>query len=263
MEFGVCTNFAAPADDPVGIRLIPVIAEAGYDFVELPLCRAAALSDAGFAELKYVLQESGLTSPAACNLFPDEMILRGGGENPNEITEYLDHALSRAAELGISEVVFASVSAWNTDGTPEAARQEIVSLVRNTMLPVFQKYGIRILMEGIRKQVSNVLNTLPQAAAVARQADYPLCGLMADLFHMLSNEESSGNLAEQLPAVRHVHIAELDRKLPVDSLSPPLEELVAVLRAGGYDGRISFEVRGPFRRASLRSARDTLTRALQ
>ena len=39
LEFGVCTNFLeTPDTDPVGMCRIPVIAEAGFQYVELPLC---------------------------------------------------------------------------------------------------------------------------------------------------------------------------------------------------------------------------------
>ena len=79
LEFGVCTNFLeTPDTDPVGMCRIPVIAEAGFQYVELPLCHVAALSDREFERLADVIHSSGLRSPAACNLFPDQMILLGG-----------------------------------------------------------------------------------------------------------------------------------------------------------------------------------------
>lgn len=114
LEFGVCTNFLeTPDTDPVGMCLIPAIAEAGFQYVELPLCHVAALSDREFERLADVIHSSGLRSPAACNLFPDQMPLLGGQANPGEISAYLEHALCRASRLGIRKVVFASVSAWD------------------------------------------------------------------------------------------------------------------------------------------------------
>lgn len=75
LEFGVCTNFLeTPDTDPVGMCRIPVIAEAGFQCVELPLCHVVALSDGEFERLADVIRSSGLRSPAACNLFPDQMM---------------------------------------------------------------------------------------------------------------------------------------------------------------------------------------------
>lgn len=96
---------------------------------------------------------SGLRSPAACNLFPDQMPLLGGQANPGEISAYLEHALCRASRLGIRKVVFASVSAWTAYGSCQDRRAEIVELVRGTVAPAFQKYQIRLLLEGLRRQV--------------------------------------------------------------------------------------------------------------
>lgn len=262
MEFGLCTNFAAPAEDPVGLGLLPLIAQAGFDYVELPLCEVAALSPGEFVKLKQAIRESGLTAPTACNLFPDAMILRGGKEKKAEISDYLEHALSRAAELGIEKIVFASVSAWNTEGDQQAAQNEIVTLVQDVMVPVFEKYGIQVLIEGIRKQVCNVVNTLPEAAGIAARVGHPSCGLMADLFHMLSNEEPEEHLSLQRNKITHVHIAELDRKLPVDAVSPELKQLVSCLGNGTYDSRISFEVRAPFTCGDLERAKHNILKEI-
>ena len=87
LEFGVCTNFLeTPDTDPVGMCRIPAIAEAGFQYVELPLCHVAALSNREFERLADVIHSSGLRSPAACNLFPDQMPLLGGQANPGEIS---------------------------------------------------------------------------------------------------------------------------------------------------------------------------------
>lgn len=152
LEFGVCTNFLeTPDTDPVGMCRIPVIAEAGFQYVELPLCHVAALFDREFERLADVIHSSGLRSPAACNLFPDQMPLLGGQANPGEISAYLEHALCRASRLGIRKVVFASVSAWTASDSCQDRRAEIVELVRGTVAPAFQKYQIRLLLEGLRR----------------------------------------------------------------------------------------------------------------
>ncbi|MFR2041433.1 MAG: sugar phosphate isomerase/epimerase family protein [Oscillospiraceae bacterium] len=155
---------------------IPAIAEAGFQYVELPLCHVAALSNREFERLADVIHGSGLRSPAACNLFPDQMPLLGGQANPGEISAYLEHALCRASRLGIRKVVFASVSAWTASGSCQDRRAEIVELVRGTVAPAFQKYQIRLLLEGLRRQVCNAVNTLPEAAEICRQAAHPYEG---------------------------------------------------------------------------------------
>lgn len=255
MEFGLCTNFAAEEKDPVGRSLLETIRRAGFSYVELPLCQVAALSEREFEALLEQLDALELKTPAVCNLFPEDMCLRGGGEDIKGIRAYLEHALARAARLKVRKVVFASVSAWNTTGSIPQARRELVRLVREEIAPLCRKYGIRLLMEGIRNQVCNVLNTLPEAGALARQAEHPSCGLMADLYHMLCNEEPAAHLAQWAGAVEHVHIADKDRLLPGGEMSESLNALIAQLGRSGYDGQISFEVRGPLEPEALIQAR--------
>ena len=255
MEFGVCTNFAASPEDPAGMELIPIIAQAGFDYVELPVCEVASLSGEDFRKLKQLLAGCHIAASAACNLFPDSMALLPIQENGAGTGRYLDCALSRCADLGIRKIVFASISAWSTRGDRQAARDEIVRLVGDVMVPLFQKYHIRLLVEGLRRQVCNVINTIPEAADVVRRVWNPECGLMADLYHMLCNEEPQENLTSCLHLVEHVHIAEQNRVLPVRSATEGMEGLVSCLRRGGYDGSISFEVRAPFTGGDLCSAR--------
>ena len=65
LEFGVCTNFLeTPDTDPVGMCRIPAIAEAGFQYVELPLSHVAALSDREFERLADVIHSSGLRQHA-------------------------------------------------------------------------------------------------------------------------------------------------------------------------------------------------------
>lgn len=263
LEFGVCTNFLeTPDSDPAGICLIPVIAEAGFQYVELPLCHVAALSGGEFERLADVIRSSGLHSPAACNLFPDRMPLLGGKADPEEISAYLEHALCRASRLGIRKVVFASVSAWTASGSCQDRRAEIVELVRGTVAPVFQKYQIRLLLEGLRRQVCNAVNTLPEAAEICREAAHPYVGLMADLYHMICNEESPDELAVYGNKIEHIHIAERDRRLPVNGVSAELTALTKQLADGAYEGQISFETRAPFTVPALRAARENICRIL-
>ena len=263
LEFGMCTNFLeTPDGDPAGICLIPVIAEAGFQYVELPLCHVAAIPDGEFERLADVIRDSGLRSPAACNLFPDQMILLGGGADPEGISAYLEHALCRASRLGIRKVVFASVSAWTASGSCQDRRAEIVELVRGTIAPVFQKYQIRLLLEGLRRQVCNAVNTLPEAAEICGQAAHPYVGLMADLYHMTCNGESPDELAAYGNKIEHIHIAERNRLLPVNGVSAELMALTKQLAGGVYEGQISFETRAPFTAPALRAARENICRIL-
>ena len=121
-----------------------------------------------------------------------------------------------------------------------------------------REYGIRLLMEGIRRQAANVVNTLPEAGELAKGADHSACGLMADLYHMLCNQEPEHHLDTWAAAVEHVHIADRDRTLPAGVCSAELKTLITRLGQTCWQGRISFEVRGPLTPENLALARETV-----
>ena len=158
--------------------------------------------------------------------------------------------------------MFASVSAWTAYGSCQDRRAEIVELVRGTVAPAFQKYQIRLLLEGLRRQVCNAVNTLPEAAEICRQAAHPYVGVMADLYHMICNGEPPDELAVYGNEIEHVHIAERDRLLPFAGVSAELAALTKQLADGAYEGHISFEARAPFTVPAMRAARENICRIL-
>ena len=121
-------------------------------------------------------------------------------------------------------------------GSCQDRRAKIVELVRGTVAPAFQKYQIRLLLEGLRRQVCNAVNTLPEAAEICRQAAHPYVGVMAGLYHMICNGESSDELAVYGNEIEHVHIAERDRLLPFAGVSAELAALTKQLADGVYEG---------------------------
>ena len=51
MRFGCCVNMLVPFGQGTGVEYVERVAAAGFDYLELPVVRIAALSEAEFAAL--------------------------------------------------------------------------------------------------------------------------------------------------------------------------------------------------------------------
>ena len=243
MIYGFCTCFATPHKDTVDFELLTRIQQAGFDVVELPLTLIAVLGDPAFVELKAALHDMQLDSSVCTNLLPDDMPISGPGSDAGRLREYLAAALERAAQLKVQKLVFASVSAWQIppDGTRQQGYERIASFFNETLLPKCRRHDMSIVIEPLRRTVCNLINTLDDGMKLVRLVDSPSVRLMADSYHMLENEEDPIAIESYAPYLEHIHIVESGRALPLNGFSPELSAILHHLKAGGYDGSISFE----------------------
>ena len=73
------------------------------------------------------------------------------------------------------------------------------------------------------------------------EAGGPSIRLLADYYHFMLEKESLETLKKRIPDIVHVHFADPDgRSFPKESRKE-YEDFFAVLKEGGYDGRVSIE----------------------
>lgn len=243
MRYGFCTGFATKVKDRIDYTLLDSIKAAGYDFVEFPLMLTAALSDAAFDELLTYLRKLKLDADVTCNMFPPTLKVTGSQANRQDIAEYLDKAFERMNQLGTYKLVFGSSGARDlpTEMSYGEGIQQICTLLNNLVIPRLQKYDIHLVMEPISRQEANFITSLKEAMEVVQSVQHPLVTLLADSVHMLRDQEDMEYLIEYLPYLNHIHVSELERRLPTISYSNRLIEFLENLAQNGYDKTISFE----------------------
>ena len=246
MRFGMCTDIATATRDRVEYALLERIKEAGFDYVEFPLMMIDTLSDEDFEYLLKELKRLDLACDCSCNYFPGRIKVTGPTANKEEIDAYLDHAMGRAKRMGVKKIVFGSNNSRNLlEGEPlEQGYDELCKTIHESVVPYCQKYGIHVVMEPIRKQSGNILITVKDGWYVVNRVHRPEVVLLADLMHMMYNEENAEDLREIYPLLHHVHVCEMDRLIPEDGFSPFLQKALGILKELGYDETISFESKG-------------------
>lgn len=270
MRFGCCGNLVAAGPDKTGVEIVERIAAMGYDYIELPLAEMMALSGEEFAALKARVAASGIRCEVCNNFFPSQVRLTGPEADLAAVERYFTAALARAAELGVSVVVFGSAGAKRVpEGFPKYLAMEQLVQITNAIAPAAAHHGITIAIEPVRMPDCNIINTFREGVALAEQIDHPNIKVLIDFYHMVCESESPDVLlAHGKDYLRHVHfsfpnIPEIDGVVSPAKISTLFEgELHArgwwrtypscreewdyapflnALKAIGYDGRVSLE----------------------
>jgi sugar phosphate isomerase/epimerase len=181
----------------------------------------------------------------ACNSFlPAALKSVGPDARHDEIAAYAGTAFRRAREIGITTVVFGSSGSRSIpEGFDRAeARRQFVALLRR-LGPVAAAHGVVVAVEPLNRDECNFINSVAEGAAVVREAGHPNIRLLADFYHMLRENERPDALVDAGPLLRHVHIAEKDRRTPPGIAGNDFRPYLRALRRAGYAGDISIECR--------------------
>jgi len=104
--------------------------------------------------------------------------------------------------------------------------------------------GATLVVEPLNSLVDHpgyFLDALPQASALVREVDHPAVRLLLDVYHMaVMHHDLLDRLADALPLVAHVHVADAPGRGEPGSGSLPWRQIVPALQRG-YDGPVGLE----------------------
>jgi sugar phosphate isomerase/epimerase len=235
-KIGICTSVANAA----------LAKGAGCDYIEEGV-RSFLVPDKPEAEFleKLKLLEGSPLPVLACNSFLPEALKSVGPEaRPDEILAFAATAFRRAREAGVKTIVFGSSgSRAIPDGFDRGeARRQFVALLRR-MGPLAREHGIVVAIEPLNRGECNFINSVTEGAAIVREVDDPGIRLLADIYHMLCEDEGPESIVAAGPLLVHCHIAEEDGRTPPGVHGEDFTPYLDALRRIGYQGGISFESR--------------------
>jgi sugar phosphate isomerase/epimerase len=205
--------------------------------------------------------EAAKASPlpvVACNCFlPASLRCTGPATHHDAILKWADIAFSRARQLGIDRIVFGSSGSRKVpDGfSKDQAKAQFVDLLRH-LAPLAAEHGVVIAVEPLRREEDNFINTVIGGAWFVEQVNHPNMRLLADLYHMLCNGESPGDLRKVGRLLCHAHIAEKEGRAAPGAHGDDFRPFFRALREVGYADRLSVE--GNWDTAQLPKAFETI-----
>lgn len=218
--------------------------ECGLNYVETSVSGflIPESSEEEFAANRAIAQASVLPVYSANGFFPGDLKLVGPEADLERAVKYSETAIRRASELGIKYLVLGS---GRSREVPEGfdkkvASQQFLELLKR-IAPFAEKYDIPIVIEPLRTQETNLINTVCEGAEMARQAGSDHICVLADFYHMLQNGEQPESLVSCKDKLRHCHIAEKEKRTPPGVKGDDFTPFFKVLKEIGYQGGLSIE----------------------
>jgi D-psicose/D-tagatose/L-ribulose 3-epimerase len=228
----------------VGLKGLETAKAAGFDYVELGVTEIAALSDADFdAALEHV-KKVGIPTPNANLFLPATLRLTGpDAAAPEAQMAYVRKAFPRLNRLGVRILCFGSGGARRVpDGfSKEEALAQLIAFGKR-IAPEARANGITVVIEPLRRQETNIINTTAEGLALVKAVGDPNFELLVDFFHLASEKEDPAIILEAREHIRHLHMANPQgRVFPQQWEEYDYAPFFTNLRRIGYAGGMSIE----------------------
>ena len=244
MRYGCCTNMLIREPGSIGEDYFEILADLGYDYVELPLGDIAGFTLERLRETRKLLAET-LPVGSCNNFFTND--IRLCGENPTpmaQVKEYYKRALAHAAEIETPVTVFGSPWAKLCPegfAKEDAFRQlvEICGLLGDEA----DQYGITIALEPNNRLETNMINTYGDVIELIEAVQHPRIRGLQDYFHLKQEKDTVESMYRGKDYLVHTHFARYEGRRFPKSVSEDAyyEVYFKALKEIGYEGGCSME----------------------
>ncbi len=247
LRLAICNELFQAVPFHRACQRIRALGYAGLEIAPFTLAdEPASLSPSRRAELSGMIQDNGLefvglhwllaTPPGLHVTTPDAAVR-------TRSWEYIRLLIDLCADLGNGVMVFGSPKQRSTvHGMSPHDATALFTQELSQIAPHAESRGVKILVEALPADQSDVINSLDEAVSIVRQIDSPAVQTMFDTHNAVDEKEEHASLIRKYRAyIEHVHVNEMDGREPGMgnyNFSP----LLAALTETNYRGWISLEV---------------------
>ena len=221
-----------------------ILAATGYSFVEENAREFLAPEepDSAFESKLILLKESKLPLEACNTFLPGKLKCVGPSPAHEEILNFGETAFRRAQMAGIKTIVFGSggARAIPEGFSRDEARKQFISLCTQ-LAPVAQKYNVVISLEPLNTKECNFINSVAEGGEIVKEVDNENFRLLADIYHMLMENESPANITKYGHLLYHTHIAEKTNRSAPGVSREDFTHYFRALKDVKYEGRMTIE----------------------
>lgn len=235
-DLGVCTGWDKAT----------MLSEKGFSYIEAGV-RWALVPEQPTEEFTAnfeAMKESPLPVRACNSFIPGNLKSVGPEADHEKLLAYADTAFRRARMVGIETIVFGSGGSRGIpEGFPrEEARSQFIELCK-AMGPIAEKYDVVVVLEPLNTKEVNFINSVAEGGEIVREIDHPNVRLLADIYHMMMEDEGPESITEYGDLIRHTHIAEKEGRAAPGTHGEDFTPYLKALKDVGYKGRMSIECR--------------------
>jgi sugar phosphate isomerase/epimerase len=221
-----------------------ILAAAGYSFVEENVrgFLVPAEPDSVFDQKLTLLKESKLPVEVCNSFLPGNLKCVGPSPAHEEILKFGETAFRRARMAGIKTIVFGSggARAIPEGFSREEAKQQFISLCKQ-LAPYAQKYNVVISLEPLNTRECNFINSVAEGGEIVEAVNHENIRLLADIYHMLMENESPSNITKYGHLLYHTHIAEKTGRSAPGVNNEDFTPYFKALKEVKYEGRMAIE----------------------
>jgi len=232
--------------------------DAGFDYIEGTvddILKPLELEEE-FLPVLEEIKQSPLPCLALNGFIPAHLKVTGPDANLAALEAYCMTAFERAQRAGIPIIVFGSGGArkvpegWGH----ERALAQIVEFLR-LVAPEARRRGVTVAIEPLFSRATNIINTMAEGAAVAREVDEPAIRLLVDSSHWAAEPEPSvTDILAAADLLVHAHISTYKNRLFPGMEPEDFTPFLSALRDANYAGGLSIEADGERSPETLRTA---------
>jgi len=243
MKFGVNTwVWTAPLTTSDLERLVPLVAELGFDWIEFPLEEIGSFDAGRAAEL---VKEYGLGVSTCVAMGPDRDLIHPDPAIRENGAEYIRQAVDVSQAVGSPNLVGPIYSAvgrtWQATSAERAADLDVLVGTLKELAAYAADHGVKFGIEPLNRFETSFVNLSAQAVEIVDRVDNPACGIMLDTFHMNIEEKSLGDAIRTAGSrMIHLHSCENDRGAP-GSGNVAWDEVAQAIKDINYDGPVVIE----------------------
>ena len=218
----------------------------GYDFIEENLSMLEKADDEKFRTMQRNVERAGIPVYSFNTFFPTKGVSIYAPDAMEYIRGYTARAFERAEALGGKVCVFGSSKArYIEDGIDRAFAEQRLLDVLSLCGEMADKHGILIAVEPLNKNETNYINTVTDAAEVARRLNKKNVGALVDFYHFFMENEPDANVENAKDVLLHAHLARpnADRMAPRAEDATTVAHWAELLKKTDYQGAISLECR--------------------
>jgi sugar phosphate isomerase/epimerase len=235
-EIGVCTSVSNAG----------MLAEHGYTYIEESVGRflMPAKSEEEFNEMLQQAQNAAIPVKACNSFIPGSMKSVGSEAVHPEILEFMETAFRRAQKAGVEYIVFGS---GGSRAVPEGfskdeALRQFTDLC-SQMAPIAARYNVVVVLEPLNRKECNLINSLTDGGEIVEEVNHPNFRLLADIYHMMIDDEGPESIIKYGHLIHHTHIAEKEGRAAPGTHNEDFTAYFSALKDVGYEGKMSIECR--------------------
>ena len=233
MEYGILTD----------LRGNSAAYAAGADYVEPTVLGNLLVQDADGTWQEAPHTDAWQPAPSFAVIAPADLGLSDPAADQERIEQHLRLVMTAAARRARpgATIVLGSGAARRTPpgADPREARAQLSRSVRLAR-DLAAEHDLEALLEPLHRGETDQIHTIAEAIAFLDEHDLGDMRVVADLFHLMLEQEPLDVVREHAGRIGHAHLADTDRRPPGQG-DWPLREFLTALREGGYDGAVSIE----------------------